>query len=125
MTSEMMFQSKKARTSQGQLPELTRWQAPRRETRSAVAVQDHYQAAAEQMQDDRRRSEHVGFVLPRTVTDRDRTAKIFFDPPVVASGNLSVRIFIILSQAFEDRHFRKFRHFLAPAFEGGELSLGG
>jgi hypothetical protein len=32
----------KARTSQGQLPELTRWQAPGRETRSAVAVQDHY-----------------------------------------------------------------------------------
>jgi len=41
------------------------------------------------------------FATPRTVTDRDRTAKIFFGPPVVAFGGLSVRIFIILSQAFE------------------------
>jgi len=57
--------------------------------------------------------------LPRTVTDRDRTVKIFFGPPVVASGSLSVRIFIILSQAFERRHFRKFA-FLAR-FAGAPL----
>jgi hypothetical protein len=30
------------------------------------------------------------------VTDRDRTVKVFFGRPVIASGNLSVRIFIIL-----------------------------
>ena len=50
----------KARTSQGQLRGLMLWQALHRKPCSAVAVQAHYRAAVEQMQDDRRRSEHVG-----------------------------------------------------------------
>ena len=60
--------------------------------------------------------------MPRTVTDRDRTAKIFFSPLVVVSGSLSVRIFIILSQAFECRDFRKFEIPSANLLVGFDLS---
>src|SRR5438270_141698 len=38
-------------------------------------------------------------------TGNATTAKILFCPRVVASGSLSVRIIILFSQAFEDRHF--------------------
>jgi len=99
----------KARTSQGQLPELTRWQAPRRETRSAVAVQDHYQAAAEEMQDDRRRSEHVGLfchVRWQTATGPRRFSSVLalLHPAACRFEDSS-----FLSRAFERRHFRKLR----------------
>src|SRR6059058_4215490 len=101
MTFEMTFRQAKARTCQGQLPELTRWQAPRRETRSAVAVQDHYQAAAEEMQDDRRRSEHVGLfchVRRQTATGPRRFSSVL---PLLYPATCRFEDSSFLSQPFQ------------------------
>jgi hypothetical protein len=50
------------------------------------------------------------------VTDRDTTAKVLFSRPVVASGSLLVRIFIILFSTFRARTFQKLSDFCHDAF---------
>jgi hypothetical protein len=95
----------KARTSQGRLRGLMRWQALYRKPHSAVAAWDHYKAATEEMQDDCRKSRYVGSSCRLRLQVATRPRRISFVLALWHAASCRFESSSFFSQAFEDRHF--------------------